>query len=201
MWAFAITWHVSSVNFKHFNLLIWNCLAKWTETWYEESMEGCLFRPDPLTNMASICISCVWLVNFINKKSSPLKPLDQMNRNLVWSIYGKVFYKDYSFCPDLLTNMAAILFLVGKFHKKIFSSETALPSERKLGRKHLLKILYKTCPFCPDTLTNMAAIGNSCFWLVSYIKSSTLKTLGQMNLVGSIYGRSSFKIDNFIRIR
>ena len=33
MWAFAITWPPSSVNFSHFNLLLLNRLAKWTETW------------------------------------------------------------------------------------------------------------------------------------------------------------------------
>jgi hypothetical protein len=33
MWAFAITWHPSSVNFSHFNLLLWNPSAKWSETW------------------------------------------------------------------------------------------------------------------------------------------------------------------------
>jgi hypothetical protein len=30
---FAITCRPSSVNFSHFNLLLWNPLAKWTETW------------------------------------------------------------------------------------------------------------------------------------------------------------------------
>jgi hypothetical protein len=40
MWAFAITWRPSSVNFSHFNLLLWNPSAKWTETWYEASIEG-----------------------------------------------------------------------------------------------------------------------------------------------------------------
>jgi hypothetical protein len=50
--------------------------------------------------MAAIGDSCFWLADFLN--SSPLKPLGQMNRNLVGSIY-----KDCLFRPDPLTNMAA----------------------------------------------------------------------------------------------
>jgi hypothetical protein len=47
----------------------------------------CSFRLDLLTNMAATGNSCFWLSYF--KKSSPLKPLCQMNRNLVGCIYGR----------------------------------------------------------------------------------------------------------------
>ena len=68
---------VSGWSISKQNLLLWNHFAKWTETRYEASMEGplwrCLFHPDSLTNMAATGNSCFWLVNLWTKYS-PLKP-------------------------------------------------------------------------------------------------------------------------------
>ena len=57
----------------------------------------CSICPDPLTNMATIGNSCFWLADLF--KSSPLKPLDQMNRNLVGNIYGRSSIKNAHFVP------------------------------------------------------------------------------------------------------
>jgi hypothetical protein len=60
-------------------------------------------------------------------KSSPLKPLGQMNRNLVSSIYGRSSIKIVHFGPirNKHGHHRQFLMLIGQFLKKIFSSETA----------------------------------------------------------------------------
>ena len=70
----AITWCPSSINLSHFNLLLWNI--------------------SPLAILVSDC------PDFL--KSSCLKPLYQMNRNLVGSIYGRSSIKIANFIPICL---------------------------------------------------------------------------------------------------
>ena len=113
--------------------------------------KDCSFRPDPLMNMAATGDACFWLTDF--KNSSLLKPLCQMNRNLVVTILGRssIEMLIYFRSVNKHGHHRQFLFLIGWFLKN----------------------------------------------------SSPLKPLCQMNqtLVGSILGRSSMNSAHLVPIR
>jgi hypothetical protein len=84
----------------------------------------CSFCLDPITHMAATVNSSFWLADFW--KSSPLKPLGKMNRNLVGSIYGRSSIKIAHFVPirsQTWPSQVIIFFWLVDL-KKIFFSET-----------------------------------------------------------------------------
>ena len=95
-------------NFSHLNLLLWNCLAKRTKTWWESSIEDSLLRL-LISSRSFYKHGSHWQLLFLVFEflNSSLKLLGQLNQNLVGSIYGKSSIK-YLISSDPLANMAAI---------------------------------------------------------------------------------------------
>ena len=138
--------------------------------------------------MAAIGNSCFWLADFL--KSSPLKPLGQMNRNLVESIYGRFSIKMLISSQPVNKhgNHRQFLFLIGWFLKNVLLWN-------RLAKWML--IYFRSVNKHGHHRQFLFLIG----WFLKK-KLSPLKPLGQMNrnLVGSIYGRSSMKIADLVPI-
>ena len=145
---------------RHFRLLLWNHSTEFNETWQEARSQR---------RLPSLCFSGrsekqdgrpgLWLAETFS--SSPLKPLNGIQRNLTSS--------------KISTSSTKFVFfgLIGKTRWPPwpligwdifdFSSETAERNSTKLDRKQDLNVLYQFCVFRADRKIKMAALASD--WL------------------------------------
>ena len=148
------------VNFSHFRLLLWN---HWTE--FDETLqEGRSQRPLP-----SLCFSGrsekqdghpdLWLAETFS--TSPLKPLNRIQRNLTGSKILTSSTKFVFFGPIGKTRWPPWPLIGWDIFD--FSSETAEQNSTKFDRKQDLNVLYQVCVFRADQKNKMATLASD--WL------------------------------------
>ena len=145
---------------RHFRLLLWNHWTEFNETWQEARSQ----RPLP-----SLCFSGwsekqdgrlgLWLAETFS--TSPLKPLNRIQRNLTGSKISTSSTKLVFFGPIRKTRWPPWPLIGWDIFD--FSSETAEQNSTKLDRKQDLNVLYQVCVFRADRKNKMAALASD--WL------------------------------------
>ena len=135
------------VNFSHFRLLLWNNWTEFNKTW-QEARSQCL--------LPSLCFSGrsekqdgrpgLWLAETFS--SSPLKPLNGIQRNLTGSKISTSSTKFVFLGPIGKTRWPPWPLIGWDIFD--FSSETAERNSSKLDRKQDLNIPYQVCVFRAD---------------------------------------------------
>ena len=151
---------------RHFRLLLWNRWTEFNETWQEARSQ----RPLP-----SLCFlgrsekqngrPGLWFVETFS--TSPLKPLNRIQRNLTGSKIATTSTKFVFFGPIEKTRWPPRP-LIGRDIFD-FSSETAERNWLKFDRKQDLKALYQVCVVSADRKNKMAAPASDWpghFWLL-----------------------------------
>ena len=148
---------LSVVNFSHFQLLLWNHWTEFNKTW-QEARSQC-----PLP---SLCFSGpsekrdgrpgLWLAETFS--TSPLKPLNGIQRNLIGSKISKSSTKFVFF--GLIGKTRWPPWPVIGWDILDFSSETTEQNSTKLDRKQDLNVLYQVCVFRAGQKNKMAALAS-----------------------------------------
>ena len=149
---------------RHFQLLLWNRLTEFNETWQEARSQ----RPLPSLYFSGRSKKQdgwpgLWLAETFS--SSPLKPLNGIQRNLTGS---KISMSSTKF---------VFFGLIGKTSWPPWpligwdildcSSESAEQNSTKLDRKRDLNFLYQVCIFQADQKNKMAALDSD--WLTFFL--------------------------------
>ena len=142
---------------RHFRPLLWNRWTEFNETWQEARSQ----RPLP-----SLCFSGrsekqdgrpgLWLAETFS--TSPLKPLNRIQRNLTRSKISTSSTKFVFFGPIGKTWWPPWPLIGWDIFD--FSSETAEQNSTKLDRKQDLNVLYQVCVFRADRKNKMAALAS-----------------------------------------
>ena len=150
----------SVVNFSHFQLLLWNRWMEFNKTW-QEARSQC-----PLP---SLCFSGwsekqdgrpgLWLAETF--LTSPLKPLNRIQRNLTGSKISTSSTKFVLFGSIGRTRWPPWPLIGWDIFN--FSSEAPEWNSTKLDRKQDLNVLYQVCVFQVDRKNKMAALASD--WL------------------------------------
>ena len=150
----------SVVNFSHFRLLLWNRWTQFNETWQRARSHG------PLP---SLCFSGrlekqdgrpgLWLAETFS--TSPLKPLNGIQRNSTESKISRSFTKFVFFGPIGKTRWPPWPLIGWDIFD--FSSEIAEHNLTRLNRKQGLNVLYQVCVFRADWKNKIAALASD--WL------------------------------------
>ena len=145
---------------RHFRLLLWNRWTEFNETW-QEARSQC-----PLQCLCFLDRSekqdgrpGLWLAETFS--TSPLKPLNGIQRNMTGSKISMSFTKFVFFGPIGKTRWPPWPLIGWDIFN--FSSETAEQNSTKLDRKQDLNVLYKVCVFRTDWKNKMAALASD--WL------------------------------------
>ena len=139
---------------RHFRLLLWNRWTEFNETWQEARSQS------PLP---SLCLSggsekqdgrpSLWLAETFS--TSPLKPLNRIQQNLIGSKISKPSTKFVFFGPIRKRKWPPRPLIGWDIFD--FPVETAERNSTNLDRKQDLNVLYQVCVFRADRKNKMAA--------------------------------------------